>query len=86
MVNVTFEIFLVYHIRKYIDKDFSCAVLVLYMCTLGQLKKDHLTIIIAFVLKDKYLYANSLAMCIIVISLISDKISKLTSKKHSLKL
>jgi len=52
------------------------------MCTLEQLKKDHLTIITAFVLKDKYLYAKfRLRTCIIVISLISDKINKPVSKE-----
>ena len=28
MVNTTFEIFLLYHIRIYVDKDFSCVVYV----------------------------------------------------------
>ena len=78
MVNVTFEIFLVYHIKKYIDENFSCAVLVLYICNLEQLKKDYLTIITAFV---KYLYANLLAMCIVIISLIRNRISKPVSKE-----
>ena len=66
MVNITFEIFLVYHIRKYIDKNFSFAVLVLHMCTLEQ--QDYLTIITAFILKDKYLYVNLLAMYICALS------------------
>jgi len=38
-VNLTFEIFLFYHIRKYVDKNYICLVLVLYMCTLEQLKR-----------------------------------------------
>jgi len=37
-VNLTFEIFLLYHIRKFVDKNYICLVLVLYMCTLEQLK------------------------------------------------
>jgi len=45
----------------------------------GVIEKDHLTI--SFVLKDKYMYTNLLAMCIIIISLISDEISKLVSKE-----
>jgi len=55
------------------------------MCTLEQLKKYHLTIITAFVLKDKCLYVNLLAMCIIVTSLISDKISNPVSKERFVK-
>ena len=39
-----FEIFLLYHVREYV----SYIVLVLYMCALEWLKKDHLTIITAF--------------------------------------
>jgi len=39
MVNLTFEIFLLYHIRKYVDKNYICVVLVLYMYTLEQLKR-----------------------------------------------
>jgi len=49
------------------------------MCTLEQ--QDHLTIIIAFVLRDKYLYVNLLAYYIIIISLISDKINKFVLKE-----
>lgn len=59
----------------------SCVVLVLYLCTLERLKRDHLTIIT--LLKEKYLYTNLLC----VLSLISmTKVSKPVSKKHSLKL
>jgi len=86
MVNVTFEILLIYHIRKTcIDENFSCAVLVLYMCTLEQLKKDHLTIITAFVLKDKYLYVNLIAMCITVIRITNKWQNKQTCVKRNIR-
>jgi len=35
-VNLTFEMFLLYHIRKCVDKNYICVVLVLYVCTLEQ--------------------------------------------------
>ena len=45
LVNATFEIFLLYHIKKSVSKKVA---MILYMCTLMQLKKDYLTIITAF--------------------------------------
>ena len=56
MLNVTFEIFLVYHIRNMLTKILA-GPLHVYS---GVIEKDHLTIITAFILKDKYLYANLL--------------------------
>ena len=38
-VYLTFKIFLLYYIRKYVGKNYICLVLVLYMCTLEQLKR-----------------------------------------------
>ena len=37
----------VFFIRKYVGKNFSYAALLLYICTLEQVKKDHFTIITA---------------------------------------
>ena len=53
MVNVTFEIFLLYHIRKHVGKNFGCVALhaPLHMYS-GAIEKDHLTIITAFLLKE----------------------------------
>ena len=67
MVNVIFEIFLVYHIRKYVNKNFSWTVLVLYMCTLhGMIEKGSLNI-------KRWIFVCKFIICIIVISLISHK-------------
>ena len=33
---------LLYHIRKYVDKNFSCMVLVLDLCTLGDIEEGSL--------------------------------------------
>ena len=47
MVNAIFECFLFYLIRKYVGYNFSYVALVLYICTLKQVKKDHFTIILS---------------------------------------
>jgi len=58
-VNLTFEIFLLYHIRKDVDKNylFSPGPLHLYS---GAVKKDHLTI------KDYYVHVYFIALVLII--------------------
>ena len=52
MVNVTFKIFLLYHTRKYISKNFSLrSPGPLHMYS-GAVKKNHLTIITALLLQE----------------------------------
>ena len=53
MVNVTFKIFLLYHTRKYINKNFSFrSPGPLHFMYSGAVKKNHLTIITALLLQE----------------------------------